>query len=192
MNQGKIVFAKLTELASGIPGRTPFFIILYIFLRNITENRLLHWFPKMTMYAHGAMVTIPLHTYVKNIIYKYDGKAPKVYANQPRNRYLKIIARLAGLTDKSSKSITRSGEKETKLHFKWELVTVHIAGRSFCTNLFEAGIEPTRIMYCSGHTTEKSFKKYVKSDSKINARFLSGHEVFQGLTSAPPVLRIAK
>lgn len=138
----------------------------------------------------GSPVTIPLHDHAKAIIEKYNGHAPPIYANQPYNRYLKIIARLVGLTKRFSKTITRRNEKITKNYFYWELVTAHTARRSFATNLYNAGIDLERIRFCTGHESEKQLRKYIKSSiCTVNARIIKDNEVFKALPYNP--LRIA-
>ena len=127
----------------------------------------------------GETVVIPLHPFIKEIIDKRDGHAPEAYEDQPMNRWLKIIARLAGFTEKVSKTITRGGKAVTKSHFKWELVMVHTARRSFATNAYIAGVPSISIMKITGHRTEKSFLKYIKISAEENAELLKSHKFFQ-------------
>jgi integrase len=139
----------------------------------------------------GSPVTIPLHDHARAIIEKYNGHIPPVYSNQPYNRYLKIIARLVGLTNKFSKTITRRNKKITTNYFYWELVTVHTARRSFATNLYNAGIDLERIRFCTGHESEKQLRKYIKSSiCTVNARIIKDNDVFKAIPYNP--LRIAK
>ena len=50
----------------------------------------------------------------------------------------------------------------TKRVPKYQLIKTHTARRSFCTNAYKAGMDCLDIMALSGHTTEKSFLRYIK------------------------------
>jgi integrase len=127
----------------------------------------------------GVTVIIPLHEAIIKILEKRNGRAPEPYRDQPMNRYLKVIARLAGLTEKVSKSVTRGGVRVTTIYFKWELVTVHTARRSFATNAFIARVPPISIMKITGHKTERAFLKYIKVSEEQNADLIRDHEYFK-------------
>ncbi len=127
----------------------------------------------------GAIVIIPLHEAIIKILKKRKGQTPEPYRDQPMNRYLKIIARLAGLKDKISKSVTRGGMRVTTKYFKWQLVTVHTARRSFATNAFLAGVPTISIMKITGHKTEKAFMKYIKVSEEQNADLIRDHKFFK-------------
>jgi integrase len=47
------------------------------------------------------------------------------------------------------------------------LLSTHTARRSFATNLFLSGFPAISIMKITGHTTEKSFMKYIKDNSNF-------------------------
>jgi integrase len=70
-------------------------------------------------------------------------------------------------------------EKLTLLHKghlmtdrKCNFVTSHTARRSGLTNLYKAGVSTYRCMLISGHTSEKTFFKYIKITAKENAEDL--------------------
>jgi integrase len=58
---------------------------------------------------------------------------------------------------------------------KWQLVTTHTARRSFATNLYKSGFPTLSIMAITGHTTEKSFLKYIKVTPDEHAKKLQLH-----------------
>ena len=126
----------------------------------------------------GEIVFIPLHRHVKEIVEKYNGFVPKAYANQPMNRWLKVVARLAGLTDRVTKTITRGGMQVTTAYFEWQLVTVHTSRRSFATNAYLSGIPSLSISKITGHRTEKSLLKYIKISSEQNAELIQSNQLF--------------
>ncbi|MDR0692346.1 MAG: site-specific integrase [Prevotellaceae bacterium] len=58
------------------------------------------------------------------------------------------------------------------------LVFFNEARRSGCTNMYLAGIDIYTIMGFSGHTTEKSFRKYIKIKQEENAQRFVEHPFF--------------
>ncbi len=127
----------------------------------------------------GEYVVIPLHKTVKEIVQKYNNEIPSVISNQKMNDYLKDIAKIAGLNDKISVSITKGGEKQTEVFEKWQLVTVHTARRSFATNMYLLDIPTISIMKITGHRSEKSFLLYIKISQEENANKLLNHPFFK-------------
>lgn len=58
-------------------------------------------------------------------------------------------------------------------------VTSHTARRSGLTNLYKAGVSTYRCMLISGHTSEKTFFKYIKITAKENAEDLKACSFFR-------------
>lgn len=110
----------------------------------------------------NSKVTIPLMPDAKAIFQKYNFKLPKAISNQKFNEYLKEVAELAGLKENVVTHITKGGEAVTTIQPKFELVTSHVARRSFATNYYKMGVDTLQIMAITGHKTEKEFLKYIK------------------------------
>lgn len=128
----------------------------------------------------GQKVIIPLHDYVKEIYEKYDGEISPGLSTQHFNRYLKIICRKIGLTDKVTYSETRGGKVITETKEKWEKITSHTARRSAATNLYLTGRMKTyEIMSLTGHTTEKSFFRYIRVTREDKVRQIAGDNFFR-------------
>lgn len=108
-------------------------------------------------------VIIPVHDYVKEIFDRYDGYISSGLSIQHFNRYIKDICREVGLDDEISFTCTRGGRLVTETRPKWKLISSHTARRSAATNMYMTGRMKTyEIMSITGHTTEKSFFKYIK------------------------------
>ena len=135
---------------------------------------------KLRTYKGNRNIVIPLHQMIMDIVAKYDGKLPPVPTDYEINRCLKIIGRLAGITEKFSKTTTRRGKRVSKSYFEWELITVHTARRSFATNMVLAGLPRDVVMGLTDHSTEKSFNKYIKMSREQNADRVADHPVFKG------------
>lgn len=139
-----------------------------------------HELLQVTTQKTSQSVAIPLHPYVKAIIIKYDGQIPKTMSNQKMNDYLKELGQLADLKESVSITKTRGGKRSDTVHEKWELITTHTARRSFATNAFKRSIPSISIMKITGHTTEKSFMKYIKITNEENAILMYSNDFFKG------------
>lgn len=123
-------------------------------------------------------VIIPLHTYVKAILEKYDYNLPKVISNQKFNKYIKEICKAAKIEDEVLVNEIKGILRTSKTEKKSDLVSAHTARRSFATNAFLAGVPPIQIMKITGHKTEKAFMTYIKISESENAKKLQLHPFF--------------
>lgn len=142
---------------------------------QITPENISEGFIRIRQYKTNTPVVIPLHPVVTSLLNKYKGKLPEAISNQKFNIALKEIARLAEINDTINKSITKGGIKISKAFKKCELVTTHTARRSFATNLYRSGFPTLSIMAITGHSTEKSFLKYIKVTPDEHAKKLQLH-----------------
>ena len=127
----------------------------------------------------GNRVIIPIRAELQAILDKYDNRLPKAY-EQKVNKYIKEIAREAGIVDMVEVSYVENGEKKSHLVEKCELVKTHTARRSGATNMYLAGIPTIAIMKITGHKTEKEFMKYIKITEEQTAIELMNHPYFAG------------
>ena len=127
----------------------------------------------------GNKVVIPIRAELQAILDKYEDRLPKAY-EQKVNKYIKEIAREAGIVDMVEVSYVESGEKKSHLVEKCELVKTHTARRSGATNMYLAGIPTIAIMKITGHKTEKEFMKYIKITEEQTAMELMNHPYFAG------------
>ena len=127
----------------------------------------------------GNKVVIPIRAELEAILDKYENRLPKAY-EQKVNKYIKEIAREAGIVDMVEVSYVESGEKKSHLVEKCELVKTHTARRSGATNMYLAGIPTIAIMKITGHKTEKEFMKYIKITEEQTAIELMNHPYFAG------------
>ena len=127
----------------------------------------------------GNKVVIPIRAELEAILDKYENRLPKAY-EQKVNKYIKEIAREAGIVDMVEVSYVECGEKKSHLVEKCELVKTHTARRSGATNMYLAGIPTIAIMKITGHKTEKEFMKYIKITEEQTAIELMNHPYFAG------------
>lgn len=136
---------------------------------------------EFTQKKTGKIMTIPLHPKVLEILKKRKGKFPYPISDQKYNDQIKIVGRLAKLTEKvkgSKKTETKPESKiyrkESGLFEKCELITSHIGRRSFATN-FYGNIPTTYLIYVTGHSTEAMFLNYIGKSNKDLAMELTNY-----------------
>ena len=61
------------------------------------------------------------------------------------------------------------GERKEFVYRKYELATSHTGRRSFCTNMYEKGLDTTMIMSVSGHKSLDVFLHYIKTTREKHA-----------------------
>lgn len=129
----------------------------------------------------SAMVTIPLHPYVRALYTKYNGKFPHLIDKSKSNAHLKELGRLAGLNEMVQQSQTQFGKSVTKKYLKYQCIGFHTARRSFATNLYRKGMNTLAIMSMTGHTTEENFLKYIKIEkeeyAEKNQKYFTGNDI---------------
>jgi hypothetical protein len=119
-----------------------------------------------------STVIVPLREDAKRIlITKYKMQMPQV-SSVKFNARIKEIAKLAGINETVKLTHKRGIEEVADIRPKCDWVTSHTCRRSFCTNEYLAGTPSDLIMSISGHTTEKSFKKYIKADKLQRAHMI--------------------
>lgn len=124
-------------------------------------------------------VVIPVHDFVQEIFDKYQGNIASGLTTQHFNRYMKKIAQQIGFNDKVTFSYTRGSALVTETHEEWELVSSHTARRSFATNMVIQGVPTYQIMAITGHTTEKSFFRYLRLTKDNIACQIAGNNFFR-------------
>jgi integrase len=102
------------------------------------------------------------------IIKRYKNILPQGAINQVFNKNLKDITKdIPEFQVVVDREYSQGGKRKTESLPKSELIKTHTARRSYCSNEVEAGTPIVLIMNNSGHTTEKSFWKYVKLNKSL-------------------------
>ena len=140
---------------------------------NISDNKI-----RIKTLKTLQNVVIPIHPVVKDILDSGFDLKSKVSA-KAINDMIKDICCLAKINESVLINENIGGKNKQKTYKKWQLVSSHTARRSGATNMFKAGIPSISIMKITGHTTEKSFMKYIKISAEENADLLSRHEFFK-------------
>jgi len=126
---------------------------------------------KIVTQKTGELVYIPCNPVVLEIFKKYQknpNNLPDSISDVKFNAYLKEAGQMAGFTERGR----LSERKEEPLY---NLLTSHVARRSFATNLYVQGFPTYEIMKITGHRTDVSFKKYLRIDKLNAAKMLNEH-----------------
>ena len=121
-----------------------------------------------------------LATEALRIIAKYpkspDETDPCVFpqiSNQKYNAHLKEVGKLAGMTGDWITEKQSGREKTREVRPKYELLTSHVARRTFVTMCLRKGMSPEDIRAVTGHTTADMMMKYVKFDDESKREKMS-------------------
>lgn len=150
------------------------------FLTRLDMSNIEDGFIKIKTMKTKTKVTIPIHSQVAAILKKRNGNLPSKISEQKFNDKIKIIAQLCNIDEEMIGGVVKVDEK-TKIkrkvigtYKKWELVTSHIARRSFCTNLF--GKVPNKILLdVCGWANEEMLFNYNKQTKMESALVLKKH-----------------
>lgn len=126
---------------------------------------------KVSAIKTGRPVTIPCNDIVLKIFKKYEhnqNRLPPAITNQKYNKFLKELCEISGLTE--------TGRLSTDLNKPlFACISSHTARRNFATNCYLAGMDSRMIMAVTGHSTEKSFEKYIKVTREEHAKRMAQH-----------------
>jgi integrase len=125
----------------------------------------------------GQKIIAPINSRVRELIDTVDVFA--LLSDQYINRTIKEIARAAGIIEPIEVVKYIAGKRVHSVFEKCDLVSSHTARRSFATNAYKAGVPTIAIMKITGHTTEKSFLRYIKISKEENAELLAEHPFFK-------------
>lgn len=129
------------------------------------------FFVKMRTKKTDDLVIIPTNPIILEIFEKYKhnpNRLPKSISIQKFNDYVKEACRVAGLVETGRLS------KSMDLQL-WESISSHTCRRSFASNYYLEGFPTIDLMKITGHTTERSFMKYIKVTKLTAAKNLSKH-----------------
>lgn len=135
-------------------------------IRNESEVPLIEFAQLKT----NKKMAIPLSKKAMDLLEKRKGEFPRQISDQQYNKYIKKVAKLAGITTMTEGSIMdkKTKRKVSGVYPKYKLVASHIGRRSFATNNF--GKIPTALLcYITGHSTEKMFLEYIGKTETENA-----------------------
>lgn len=120
----------------------------------------------------GARVEIPARKELRAILKKYNNNLPRL-TDQVINRYIKEVAKRAGIDEMIEIRSTKGGKVSTTKLPKYELITTHTARRSAATLMYLDGVDSMDIRQITGHSSDKMLMRYIRSTAHDNARMMA-------------------
>ncbi len=175
---------KTMELPQGYsylePVRDVFLFCCFSGLRhsdafNLRRNDIKYDHIEITTVKTADSISIELNSVTRAILDKYKGvdfagnKALPVIQNQPMNRDLKELCKLAGMNEQIRITTYSGNQRKDEIREKWELVGTHTGRRTFIVNCLSLGIPPNVVMKWTGHSDYKAMKPYIDIVDSIKA-----------------------
>ncbi len=150
-------------------------------LRPATEKLPAHL--RLTAQKTRAVVNVPLSARALAIVERLLAGELASVKSQPitnpvLNRFLKELGQLAGIDSPVEVIRYRGGIADVVTAPKYEKLTVHTARRTFVTLNLGKGMSAEFVMKLTGHTSYKSFQRYVNlTPQRIAEEFAKFHEM---------------
>lgn len=125
------------------------------------------------------LLEIPINGIVKSILKKYKNNPPRDISNQKMNQYLKEAFKSAKINRKVtvSKYDNKGKMIEVALPVS-DIISTHVARRSFATIAYKNGVSTIDIMQITGHKKESTFLKYINITKEDTAKRLANNPFF--------------
>lgn len=118
----------------------------------------------LTTIKNKKSVRIPLSRDARAIWDDYNGPPPAI-SNDKQNEYVKQAARLAGL-DRRVRLVMYSGVKRAETTVMiWEVISTHVAKKTFVTSLIAAGCTVDDVMRVTGNS-RRTIETYIRLDQE--------------------------
>ena len=114
---------------------------------------------RLHMQKTSEPIAIPIHPRILHIF--EQGEFCHPISNAKYNQYLKELGRLAGIDTIVEIKRVKGGRRILIREPKWHFITTHTARRTFCSLLFQKGVDSALIRAFSGHSTESAFQRYI-------------------------------
>ncbi len=150
-------------------------------LRPATDKLPAHL--RLTAQKTRAVVNVPLSAPALGIVTRLLAGELASVKSQPitnpvLNRFLKELGALAGIDSPVEVIRYRGGVADVTTCPKYEKLTVHTARRTFVTLNLGKGMSAEFVMKLTGHTSYKSFQRYVNlTPQRVAEEFAKFHEM---------------
>lgn len=126
----------------------------------------------------------PPFTKALNNLLAFYGGCPPAESCQKLNTYLKALFRFLELDRKVSISVTRDGKRKDLVYPLYDVISCHVARKTFIMTLLSKGIPQRDIMDWTGHSDFNSMKPYITLNQRALAErtAMLDNEIFVGIT----------
>ncbi len=131
---------------------------------------------EVTTVKTADSISIDLNKVTRELLDKYKdfdfpgNKVLPVIKNQPMNRGLKELCKLAGIDEEIRITTYKGNQRIDEIKKKHELVGTHTGRRTFIVNALSRGIAPNVVMKWTGHSDYKAMKPYIDIVDSIRAK----------------------
>jgi site-specific recombinase XerD len=115
---------------------------------HIKENAI-----ELRAYKNQKDIYVPLTSVAKEILQKYDFQLP-IVSEQKFNEYIKEVSRIAGISENVELIVTKSGNKSYSMIPKHNVITSHIAIKTFISLCGKKGISPKIVSEITGKSVQ--------------------------------------
>lgn len=140
-------------------------------LKTITKDNVKNDEIHIRVQKTKDIIRIPLLPQAKTILKRYNYELPK-YLDQKINLHIKTICKEAKIKDSVFDIKYKGAEIIKTAHKKHELITTHVARKTFVTLCLEKGVRPEVVMSITGHSDYKTMKPYIKVADKVKKESL--------------------
>ena len=134
---------------------TPFLLMCHTGLRFsdsfITPNHINGNFLSLTTQKTNTKVRIPLNQQAKAILAKYNNTMPHQYLPN-FTRVLKKLAEQAGINETVHTSKRIGVEVVNEYVPKWQVISAHVARKTFISHALASGVNPAVLKQWIGHS----------------------------------------
>ena len=138
---------------------------------------------RITVKKKRAVVSVPMSAAALAIVQRLlagelSSSKGKPISNPVLNRYLKELGQAAGIDTPIEVIRYKGGEAEVRTCPKYEMLTAHTGRRTFVTLNLAKGMSAQFVMKITGHTSYKSFQRYINlSSQQVAQEFARFHEM---------------
>lgn len=167
----KILYNHEFESDRLIKARDLFVLNCYLGLRysdlsRLSKDHINNGVLELRALKNQKDVYVPITPIAESILEKYNYEVPMI-SEQNLNQYIKEACQLAGIDQKVEKINTNSGNKNYEFVPKWQVMSTHIAVKTFISLCSKKGISPKIISTITGKTVRIILKHYYGIDKGL-------------------------
>lgn len=146
------------------------------FMTKLVTENIKDGFVTIKTQKTNALIKVPLHKYVKEILSKRFGQLPMKVNASEYNKQIKILGQLANIDNQVYGSLfDKDKQRKVKGYYKkYLLLSSHVARRSMATNL-HGKVDGNVIMSCLGWSSSTMANYYNKTTKTEYAEQLKSH-----------------
>lgn len=121
---------------------------------------------RITAHKTKKNIMVPLTPKAHDILTKYSEGLPEI-SDVKANAYIKEVCQIVGLNSKVEVPTYSGGKKTYEKFFKYELITTHVAVKTFITHCGEKNISPKVVSEITGKTVKVILDHYYGTNEKV-------------------------